>query len=336
MGRPEHHGTATHGDAPVSLRGRLYLLLESGADRRGVHLVDTALVLLIGLNIAAVMLASIPGIGERHAAAFERFEILSVLVFTLEYATRVWISIEHGGRFARPLLGRLRYALTPMALVDLLAIAPFWLGLFINLDLRLLRVLRLLRIFKLSRYSSAMNALIEVVSEEAGVIGAWLMILLVMLVLAAGGIYLFEHRAQPEAFGSMPAALWWAVATLTTVGYGDVTPITAGGKLFGGVVMVLGIGMVALPTGILASALSEHLRSRRESYGETVDRALADGRISAADRHRLEAMREELGLSREAARRILTRMVREALPGAQPNCPHCGKPLREPPVHHDD
>jgi voltage-gated potassium channel len=317
------------GDAP-SLRRRAYGVLEE-TEPGSLQLLDVLLVLLIILNVLAVMLETVDAFAERHRTALLLFEIASVALFSVEYLARLWVCVERSGH-AHPLKGRIRYALTPIALVDLLAIAPFFLGLLVNVDLRWLRMLRLLRVFKLTRYSAALNALLDVFREELGIILAATMILLVMLVLAAGGIYLFEHEAQPQAFASMPGALWWAVTTLTTVGYGDVTPVTLGGRIFGGLVMLIGIVMVALPAGILASALSEHIRARRESYEVLVDRVLASGSISADDRHRLLRMREELGLSREQARRILARVARA--PGALRSvavCPHCGESLLE---HH--
>ena len=316
--------------AVAGLRGRLYDLLEAGEPGRGLRRIDLALVALIILNVIAVMLETVDTIAARHRAAFVAFEVFSVSVFTLEYLARLWVSVERGGDYAHGLWGRLRYAFTPLALVDLLAIAPFYLGLYLDLDLRWLRMLRLLRVFKLTRYSAALNALMDVIREELGVITAAILILLVMMVLAAGGIYLFEHEAQPESFASIPGALWWAVTTLTTVGYGDVTPVTTGGRVFGGVVMLIGIVMVALPAGILASALSEHIRARRESYEVVVDRILSGGTISADDRHHLEHLREELGLSREQANRILARVGRAPAATVRPaTCPHCGKSLIE-------
>lgn len=145
--------------------------------------------------------------------------------------------------------------------------------------------------------------------------------MLMMLVLAASAIYLFEHAEQPEAFGSIPAALWWAVATLTTVGYGDVTPMTAGGKAFGTCVMIVGVCLVALPTGILASAFNEQMRQRREDYKALIDNSLQDGVIMVEESVALERLRLQLGLSEELAQKIFTRESKES-PTDQPVCPH--------------
>jgi len=311
-------------DRPA-LRARAFELLEARAPlSRASRAVDVFIVTLIVVNVAAVMLESVPAIGAAWARPFAALEIVSVALFTVEYLLRLWSCVEHpDGRYAHPLRGRLRYARTPLAVVDLLAVLPFYLGTIAGIDLRLLRVARLVRVFKLTRYSVAMAALLDVLREESASFGAALFILVVMLVFASAGIYYFERDAQPENFASIPAAVWWAVATLTTVGYGDVTPITTGGRFFGGCVMIVGIGMVALPAGILASAFTGRVHARRESYGEFVDRALADGRISEQDRHRLERAREDLGLSREEARRILSRVAREML-AHEGVCPSCG------------
>lgn len=184
-----------------------------------------------------------------------------------------------------------------MALVDLCAILPFYLGMLFTLDLRFLRALRLLRIFKLTRYSTALSTLLKVLRDEAQSFGAAFLILFVIMIIASSGVYLFEHKAQPEAFSSIPEAAWWSVATLTTVGYGDVTPVTVGGKIFGIVIMIIGIGMVALPAGILASAFSEELRQRRIEYQDLAATVLEDGQITPQERQVMEATRIRLGLT---------------------------------------
>lgn len=310
------------------MRNRTYELLEPAqAGDRISRRFDSFIVLLISLNILALVLESVDGINARLDAWFFWFEIFSVGVFTIEYLLRIWSCVESPQpRFARPLAGRVRFALTPMLLVDLCAILPFYLGMLLSLDLRFLRALRLLRIFKLTRYSSALSTLLKVLRDEADSFGAAFMILFVIMVIASSGVYLFEHDAQPEAFGSIPEAAWWSVATLTTVGYGDVTPVTIGGKLFGIVIMIIGIGMVALPAGILASAFSEELRKRRIEYAGLAESVLEDGLITPQERQVMEATRARLGLSEDEAGLILTRIARDELHGAGV-CPHCQHPL---------
>lgn len=220
----------------------------------------------------------------------------------------------------------MNFALTPMALVDLLAILPFYLGMFFSLDLRFLRVLRLLRIFKLTRYSSAMSLLLKVLQDERQAFGAAFSILIIIMIFASSGIYLFESKAQPEAFSNIPEAVWWSVATLTTVGYGDVVPLTIGGKLFGVIIMIIGIGMVALPAGILASAFSEQIRQRRVEYEELAETVLQDGQLTTGEQQEMEEARVRLGLGEEDAEKIFGHIAREEIQ-RKGVCPHCRKPL---------
>jgi voltage-gated potassium channel len=315
--------------ADTCRRKRVFQILElARPDDRISRWFDIFIVLFISINILAIILGSVGSLYSRYEHLFFRFEILSVAVFTIEYLLRVWSSVEHpGGDYAQPLAGRLRFSLTPMALVDLMAFLPFYLGMFFSLDLRFLRVLRLVRIFKLTRYSSAMSMLLNVLQDEARAFGAAFFILVVIMTFAASGIYLFEHEVQPDAFGSIPAAIWWAVATLTTVGYGDVTPVTVGGKVFGSTIMIIGVGMVALPAGILASAFSEQVRLRREQYEDLAEEALGDGIITAQEQLEMERTRIELGLSAEDAGQIFARIAKEEI-HRKGVCPHCRKPLQ--------
>ncbi|MDY6941551.1 MAG: ion transporter [Pseudomonadota bacterium] len=294
-----------------TIRHQTYRLLDeelfSSRESRWLH---SAIVVLIALNVVAVILESVDSFSVRYGALFSRFEDVSVAIFTAEYLCRFWSCVENPRNSReRPLAARLRYIVSPGALIDLLAILPYFLSILVALDLRFLRVLRLLRVFKLTRYFSALEVVLSVLKEEARAFGAALFVLMVILVLASSGIYIFEHEAQPDAFGSIPAAMWWAVATLTTVGYGDVTPITAGGRVFGATVTIVGIGMVALPAGILASAFSDQLHRRKETYAAAIDQALGDETITRPEADFLEEVRVRLGLSPEEALRIYERRM---------------------------
>lgn len=241
---------------------------------------------LISLNVLAVILQSIASLDARFHGYFLAFEIVSVIVFTIEYTLRLWTCIERPEyRQQGPIAGRIRYSLTPMALIDLCAILPFYLGALGGLDLRFLRVVRLIRLLKLTRYSVAMQALLAALRAEADTLGAAFILLSVLFVLAASGIYLLEREMQPEAFGSIPAAMWWAMATLTTVGYGDVVPLTLLGRVFGGCITIIGVGMVALPAGIIASGFSERLRQPQLDYNTLLDIVL-DPDIDPTERKR--------------------------------------------------
>ena len=307
----------------MTLREQAYHLIENTEKSGRIsRILDIALIVLIALNVIVVAVETIPGVYQRHKTAFDVFDTVSVAIFSVEYILRVWTSAEdlrYKGRW-----GRLRYMFTPMALIDFLAIAPYYLARFIGIDLRFLRALRLLRIFKLTRYSSAMSLLLIVLKEEASTLMAGFFILFIMLVLAAGGAYLVEHNVQPDGFGSIPQSMWWALVTLTTVGYGDVTPITPLGRIFGGMVTIIGIGVAALPAGILASGLAEHIRRRRDDMKDFYRKVLADGQFDDCERLEVEIHRKKLGISREVAEDIRKEIERERAEVEVCRCPECG------------
>jgi voltage-gated potassium channel len=245
-------------------RRRVYEILELGhGEDRASKVCDTFLITLILLNIAAFVAETVPEIAEQHRAAFRAFEIFSVAIFTLEYGLRLWTAVEVPflSRLS-PWTARLRFAGRASMIIDFLAIAPFYFGSLIGMDLRALRALRLLRFYKLSRYSPAMHSLIRVlVNERRALIGAGLLLMTAVL-FASTGIYFLESTAQPDRFGSVPQSAWWAIATLTTVGYGDVTPVTTLGRTFGAVVMVVGLCILALPVAIIAAGFSQEVNRR--------------------------------------------------------------------------
>ena len=314
--------------AESTIRAKTHAILER-SERTDIvgRCVDMALIALITINVISVILETVDWIYDRFAGYFDVIEFVSVSVFTVEYLLRLWCSAEAAADGESAGAARLRYAASPIAIIDLLAIAPFYLAFFVSMDLRFLRVLRLLRIFKLTRYSSAMTMLLDVFREEASAFFAGFFILIVLLVLAASGAFLVEHDVQPDKFGSIPDAMWWAMATLTTVGYGDVTPITPLGKLFGACVTVVGIGMAALPAGILASGLADQLRRKREALAEQYRHALEDGVIDADEERALEALRKELGLSKTLADDVLRDMRKKKASVQARRCPHCGGAL---------
>ena len=245
-------------------------------------------------------------------------------VFSIEYVLRLWSCVDPiAADSGMALKARLRYALSVHGIIDLVAILPFYLGMFISANLRFLRDLRLIRILKLTRYSPALTLLLRALKREQQAISAALFLMVIALIVAACGIYVCERTAQPNDFGSIPAAIWWAIATLTTVGYGDVIPITVGGKMFGACMMLVGVVMVALPTGILASTFADELRTRRENYRDVVDSALDDGVITADEFTSLETFRSQTGLSTAEAERILQNEFAKKLKHSEP-CERCG------------
>ena len=319
-------------------RQAVYRVLETANNKDlASRTVDIALIALIALSVIAVILESVPSIEIRFDSQLYWFEVFTVGVFSVEYVLRLWCAVENpayaGMSAAR---ARLRYAFSFHAIIDLLAILPFYLltfGLVTSVDMRFLRAFRLLRVLKLTRYSSALNMLVVTINDNARALAASFLILLTVMLLAASGMYYFEREAQPHAFGSIPAAMWWAFSTLTTVGYGDVTPITNGGKVFGAMITVVGIGMVALPTSILASGYGQQLKLSASRYRNEADKALDDGYLSETEKRDLESLRLDLGLGKHAASQILdaeavdAALRLEQVSPAQRACPHCGKPV---------
>ncbi len=316
------HSTSHHASG---FRLRTHEVLEKAQpDDRVSHICDLGLIALIIANVIAVMLESIPAMRAAYQSWFDGFEVVSVMVFSVEYALRVWSSVENDRKVSRqPLYTRIRYMLTPMALIDLIVILPFYLTFFVSVDLRFMRVMRLLRLLKLGRYSTSISILLNVLRKEAGAIMAALFILSLLLVVASSLAYLVEHRSQPEAFGSIPKAMYWAIITMTTVGYGDLTPITFTGKVVAACIGVIGLGMVALPAGLLASGFSEELRRRRMAYKDLVNRVLEDNVITDEEAARLREARIALGFSEDWANALFEREARMRQ-GRPRVCPHCG------------
>jgi voltage-gated potassium channel len=218
---------------------------------------------LIALNVIAVVVETIQEVEVSYKPILWNFEVFSVAVFTVEYILRLWVC-PVDPKYGKPILGRIRYLFSYLAIIDLLAILPFYLPVLLPFDFRFLRVIRLfrlLRLFKLSRYSRAMASISLVLRAKRGELGIVIMVVFVFLLLSSAIMYEVEREAQPHAFPNIPSAMWWGVVTLTTVGYGDVYPVTATGKFFGAIIALLGIGLFALPAGIIASGFTEQLHS---------------------------------------------------------------------------
>lgn len=247
-----------------SLRRRIYEIIETnhGEDLAST-IFDGFLVVLILLNVAAFVAETVPSLRLGREKWFYLFDVVSVGIFTVEYALRIWTAVEVPYLARRPPWeARLRFARQPALIIDLLAFLPFYLSGIFAIDLRILRTLRLLRFLKLSRYSPAMHTLVRVLTNERkALLGAGLLLAMALL-FSATLMYHIEGEAQPDNFGSIPSAAWWAIATLTTVGYGDATPVTALGKFVAGITMVMGLCILALPVAIISTGFAQELQRR--------------------------------------------------------------------------
>jgi voltage-gated potassium channel len=225
--------------------------------------INVFIITLIILNVTAVMLETVPSLHDTYGEQqfFYYFDLISVIIFTIEYVLRVWSS-NQDPRYKHSFRGRLRYMVSAGALIDLLAILPFYLQAFIGLDLRVLRILRLLRFFRLFRLTAYMRAtklVATVFRSRVNELLLSLVLIMFLIIIASCLVYFAEHPVQPDKFESIPATIWWAVVSLTTVGYGDLIPITTLGKVFSSIILLAGVGLLALPAGIITSGFLEEL-----------------------------------------------------------------------------
>ncbi len=247
-----------------NFRYRVHQILETGAhDDLPSRACDILIIIMILLNVFAFVLGSVGWIGAAYGSELEKFEIFSILFFTIEYIMRIWASVEHAPlRGLSPFKARLKFAMQPLLLIDLIAILPYYLVSLVGFDLRFIRVLRLFRFLKILRYSPAMQVIVKVFYNEGRALLAALMIMLALILFAATGMNYLEGQVQPETFGDIPNSMWWALATLTTVGFGDAVPVTPLGKIWSGLFMIFGLGMFALPIGIVSTGFAQELNRR--------------------------------------------------------------------------
>ena len=284
----------------AAIRRRVWEIVEvARPGDRPSWIFDVAIRALIALNVIGVVLETIPSVMATAGTWLRAFDTFSVMVFTVEYVLRLWGAREDP-RYRGVVLGRLRFAVTPLAVIDLLAVLPFWLPV-LGVDLRAIRGVRLFRLFrilKIARYSRALQTFGRVFRRKAEELVLTFALVGFLLLIASLLLYYAEHDAQPDVFSSVPAAMWWGIVTLTTVGYGDVYPITVAGRVLGGVFALSAVLLIALPTAILGAGFVEELDARKAG-----------------------------------------RKLEEATPGdsfdggpeaeAGPRCPHCGKRLTE-------
>lgn len=246
------------------IKKKLFRILEKDDSKTKIsYAINISLSMLIAINVLAAIFETVKELYVSYSYLFNLIENFSVLIFTIEYLLRVWISTENK-KYSHSVYGRIRYMFSTFALIDLFAILPFYLALGMDLKfLRVIRLLRILRILKIIRYVKALQIITKVLKEKKEELAISMVLVIILLILVSCVMYHVEHAAQPEAFNSIPETMWWGIATLTTVGYGDVYPITKMGKLLAAIVAVLGIGLFALPTGIIASGFSEEISKKQ-------------------------------------------------------------------------
>lgn len=255
----------------VSKRKVFELLHPEIGDTIWYRTLNTFIILLIVLNVIAVMLETEPAIYEPHKEFFHYFDLISVLIFTVEYVLRVW-SCNHDPKFKHSFHGRLKYMVSPGALIDLLAILPFYVHAFVGFDLRVLRILRLLRflrLFRLTSYMKSTRMVVNVFKSTKNELLLSLVLTLFLIIISSCLIYFCEHLVQPDKFTSIPGTMWWSVITLTTVGYGDMYPITVAGKILTSIILLAGVALLALPAGIITAGFLTEIRRKR--LGRTGD-----------------------------------------------------------------
>lgn len=301
-----------------SFRGKVHALLEPTGHSGQLHVYfDNFIIFWVILSIVAVVLETVESVHSILSYPFFIIDTLAFSIFTLEYLARLYAAPENPA-YKKKGLPRWAHIRSGQAVIDLLAILPFFLEHFlpIKLDLRFLRVFRLLRLLKLTRYTSATVTLYKVVRREWQVIFASVFVMLLMVVLTASMGYLFEHEAQPDKFENIPQSIYWAVVTLASVGYGDISPITPMGRALTVVLALLGIGIFAIPAGLLASAFTDQLRIDREAFKQKLLHAYESGDLNPRAKAMIAEETERLHLSAEDIKR-LTHEAREAFQAKQ-------------------
>lgn len=302
-------------NATSTLRHRLFLILElkSTRDKKAAWLFSWALTLMVLSNVLAVILESVPAIEAQYGLALALFDAFSVLFFSVEYLVRVWTAAEKRLHSPATVTGRrLSYMLSFHGLIDLIAVLPFFLqSLLPGVDLRFLRVIRIMRILKLSHYSTALEDLLASVYAEKDAFISAIYLLALSILITACLMYYAEHALQPDKFGTIPDAMWWAIITITTVGYGDVTPVSSWGKLIGAFTALSGVFTVALLTGIVASAFATRVRTHEIEFTTEVEEVLKDGHLDAQEQRTIEHLRREYSLTEDHARAIVRQIIEE-------------------------
>lgn len=296
-----------------TFRQKVHAVVFPSAYGGSLHTIfDTFIVIWVIVSVLAVILESVHGIEYLLSLEFIVLDAIAVSIFTLEYCLRMYCCVEEPG-YQRAVSGRLKMAKSTSSIIDLLAIAPFFLEVFLHhvVDLRFMRVFRLLRLLKLSRYTGATQSLSKVIAREWPVMAASTFIMLLLVVMTASLGFLFEHEAQPDKFENIPQAIYWAVITLASVGYGDISPITPAGRAMTIVLSLIGIGIFAIPAAILSSAFTDQLKRDREALVNTIYEMLADGHLDEKEIEYIRTESKRLHLSDEEIRLLIDKANRE-------------------------
>lgn len=300
--------------ARQTLRHRIYLILgfKSNKDKNAALFFSWTMTLLVLANVAAIILESVHSIDVQFQREFAVFDTLSILLFSIEYALRVWTAAEYkGSGLQTPMRRRWHYILSFHGLIDLIAILPYFMqSLIPGLDLRFLRVIRILRILKLSHYSTALEDLIAAIYAERNSFISALYLLALSILITSCLIYYAEHQLQPDHFGTIPDAMWWSIVTITTLGYGDAVPVSVYGKIIGAFTALSGVFSLAVLTGIVASAFTTRLRRQEIEFESELEDVLHDGRITAKEQRTIEHLQEAFDISDRHAKTII-RHIRE-------------------------
>lgn len=293
------------------LKHRLLHILEGdpAAGKPG-RFVQLALIALVIANIVSIILESVHHLHTDYLAYFHGFEVFSIVVFTIEYLARFWTASEK--HEDQPWLARRKYVLSFFGLIDLISILPFYLQFFVpGMDLRILRVVRLLRTFKLSHFNSAIEDLFSALYHARASVYSTIYLFLIALLLTSTAMYHVEHELQPDKFGSIPAAMYWSVISLTTVGYGDVTPVSSLGKFISAITAFLGVSSVAMLTGVVASAFANQVERRKVLLEAELRMAMEDGELSHEESALIRKMKREFNLSDELVHAMTEQVRRE-------------------------
>lgn len=322
-------GAGTKGQ---SLRKKVYTLLYPvpGVSRLH-HYVDNFFVWTVLLSVVLIILESVKSIEHQFHAEFMLLDAITVAIFSIEYVLRL-SAIPEDPDYASGISGRLRYMKSGSALIDLIAVAPFYLESLLGhlFDLRFMRVFRLIRLLKLTRYTGSLRTLRTVIARESSILSAAGFLMLLLVLLAASLGYLFEHDAQPDKFENIPQSIYWAVITLASVGYGDLSPITPIGRFMTIILAIVGVGIFALPAGVLASAFSDQLHLERERFQHMVADALEDGVLTDEEKAMIEAESKRVHLDPSDVERLMQVMARRS------GSPGDRRKRADPPVDHPE